>query len=376
MRITRRAALLSAAGLAVHAKARAAEPVRIGQVAPSTGSGAEFGRFEMSGARLALSEINAAGGVLGRPIEIITEDDQTTNPGAVLAFSRLAGRDDIAAFLGPAPSTQNHAIAPDVIRAARPLMFGGTDPTLTHAGNKWVFRCRPNDSYSARVIAQFGVNDLAKRSWAIVHSTDAFGTSGMQLLSDALDKLGLKPSLVQGYANQQPDFTAVVLAIKQSGADIIGSYFTFPNDLAVFARQLRQLGVSLPWIGSPSIVTTTSLNLAGPALFGTYGVADFNPDASPEAHAFAELYEKTYKSRADLFGAWTYDALRILARAMTAAGGTDPEAVRQAILAIQGFKGAEGTYNFDANGDGLHAYNVVKNDGGNIVFVRHTDFDI
>ncbi len=375
MPITRRAALVSAAAFAVHRRARAAEPIRIGQIAPSSGSGAEFGRFEANGAKLAMAEINAAGGVLGRPLEIVAEDDQTTNPGAVLAFSRLAGRDDIVAFLGPAPSTQNHAIAPDVIKAARPLMFGGTDPALTHAGNKWVFRCRPNDSYSARVIADFGAKDLGKKKWAIVHSTDAFGTSGMKLLVAALNKLELTPALVQGYANQQPDFTAVVLALKQSGADLVATYFTFPNDLAVFARQLRQLGVSTPWIGSPSIVATSSLNLAGPALFGTYGVADSDPAASPQASAFAKLYENAYKSRPDMFGAWTYDGLHILAQAMTTAGNTDPEAMRRAILTIKGYKGAEGTYSFDANGDGLHGYNVVKNDGGNIVFVRHVDFD-
>jgi len=375
MRITRRAALISTAAFAIHRRAGAAETVKIGQLAPSTGSGAEYGRFEMNGMKLALTEINDAGGVLGRQVEVITEDDQTTNPGAVLAFSRLAGRDDIVAFLGPAPSTQNHAIAPDVIKAGRPLMFGGTDPVLTHSGNKWVFRCRPNDSYSARVIADFGVKDLGRKKWAIVHSTDAFGTSGMKLLTEALGKLGLQPTLVQGYANQTPDFTAVVLALKQSDADIIGSYLTFPTDLAVFARQLRQLGVATPWIGSPSIVSTTSLNLAGPSLVGTYGVADFNADASPEARTYAELYEKTYKARADLFAGWTYDAMHILARAITTAGGTDPEAMRTAILAIRGYKGVEGEYNFDANGDGLHGYNIVKNDGGKIVFVRHIDFN-
>ncbi len=279
------------------------------------------------------------------------------------------------AFLGPAPSTQNHAITPDVIKAARPMMFGGSDPVLTHSGNKWVFRCRPNDIYSARVIADFGTKDLAKSKWAIVHSTDAFGTSGMKQLALALEKQGLKPALVQGYANQQPDFTAVVLAIKQSDADIIGSYFTFPTDVAVFARQLRQLGVSTPWIGSPSTVSTSSLNLAGASLYGTYAVADFDADANPEARAFAALYEKTYGKRADLFGAWSYDGLRILARAITEAGGTDPEAMRNAILAIKGYKGVEGEYNFDANGDGLHGYNVVKNDAGKVTFVRHIDFN-
>jgi hypothetical protein len=105
---------------------------------------------------------------------------ETTNPGVVLAFSKLAGDKDIPAFVGPGFSTQIHAIAPDIQRLGKPVMIGGTDPQLTHMGYPWLFRFRPNDIYSARVIADYGVNTLGKKKWAIVHSTDAFGTSGMK----------------------------------------------------------------------------------------------------------------------------------------------------------------------------------------------------
>jgi len=374
MLISRRSAMLAGAATMLGGKVLGAETIKIGQTAPFTGPGAEWGRFEVNGARLALDAVNAAGGVLGRPMEIVTEDDQTTNPGAVLSFSRLSARDDIVAFLGPIASTQTHAVAPDALKAAKPMMFGGTDPVLTHMGNRWLFRCRPNDNYSSRVIATYGVDGLKKRNWVIVHSTDAFGTSGMKGLVDALDKFGIKPILVQGYANQTPDFTAVVLAIKQSGAEMIGSYMTFPADQAVFARQLRQLGVTIGWISSPTGIATTTLNLGGAALYGTYAVADFSPDSSPEAHAYADRYEQTFKLRPDNFSSWSFDAVTILARAINAAGNTDPESIRNAIIGIRGFKGVEGEYNFDANGDGLRGYNIVRNDGGKIVFERHIEF--
>jgi branched-chain amino acid transport system substrate-binding protein len=347
--------------------------IKIGMCVPVTGPAAEQGLWAQNGAKLALAAVNKAGGVLGKQVELVIEDDQTTNPGIVLAFSKLAAQSDIVAFLGSIRSTQVMAMAPDVLKLGKPVMIGGTNPDLTHMGNQWLFRFRPNDSYSGRVIADYGVNTLGKKKWAIVHSTDAFGTAGGKALSDALGKLGAPPVLDQGYANQSQDFTPVVLAIKQSGADILGSYFTFENDLGVFARQLRQLGVMIPWVGSPSIVNVSALKLAGPALNGTFGVADYAEDSSPASKAFGKAYRDVAKVAPDNQSSWTYDAITVLCMAINKAGKTDPTAVREAILSIQKHAGAEGEYNFDANGDGLHGYNIVKNDKGNIVFDKHVE---
>ena len=365
--LTRRGLALSATALAMPRIARAADTIKIGMISPLTGPAAESGKFGRQGAQQALDIVNEKG-VLGRKLELVIEDDQTTNPGAVLAFSRLSSQPDIVAFIGSVRSTQVQAIAPDVLKAGKPCTFGGTDPTLTQQGNKWLFRCRPNDSYSAKVIAEFGTGTLKKEKWAVINSTDTFGSNGGKQLEMALKAKGITPVLVQGYTNQATDYTAVVLAIRQSGADIIASYMTFEGDLGIFARQLRQLGVRAPWIGSASIVNTTALNLAGPALYGTYGVADYAVDATPASKAFAEKYRTLYKSEPDNQASWTYDAVSVLARGLTDAGDTDPEKLRAALAAIRGFEGAEGQYNFDANGDGLRGYNVVRNENGKVVF--------
>jgi branched-chain amino acid transport system substrate-binding protein len=366
--------LAAAVGLTAFA-AQAADPIKIGMVAPLTGPAAESGRFQTQGAKLAVEEINKAGGVLGRLLELTIEDDQTTNPGVVLAFSKLAGNGEFVGFIGSIRSTQLHAMAPDVLKVGKPVMMGGTDPALTHMGNPWFFRCRPNDIYSARVIADYGAKVLGKKKWAIVHSTDAFGTNGMKNLTESLKGMGIEPVLTQGYPNNSQDFTPVALAVKQSGADVMGTYMTFEPDQGIFAKQLRQFGVSLTWVGSPTTVTTTALKLAGAALYGSYAVADFNKDSSAAAKAFAAKYDAAYKSTPDVFGSWTYDAVQVLARAIGDAKSTEPDKIRQAILAIKGYEGAEGTYNFDANGDGLHGYNIVKNNSGTIVFDKHIDFN-
>src|ERR1700721_980512 len=212
MKLTRRD---FAAGLAVgitapyvisSARAQAAT-IKIGMCVPGTGPAAEQGLWAQNGAKLALAAVNKAGGVLGKQVELVTEDDQTTNPGIVLAFSKLAAQPDIVAFIGSIRSTQNHAMAPDILKTAKPVCFGGTDPALTKMGNPWLIRFRPNDTYSGRVIAAYGVETLGKKNWAIVHSTDAFGTGGFKALSASLDKASAKVALDQGYSNQSQGFT-------------------------------------------------------------------------------------------------------------------------------------------------------------------------
>ena len=365
---------VSIALAAVSIHGAAAEPIRIGLVSEITGPNAEAGANTVNGARLALEEVNKAGGVLGRMLELKIEDNQSTNPGSVLAVSKLGSDGNIAALIAPIRSTQVQAAAPTIAKLGLPTMIGGTDYGLTHSGHVWLFRARPNDSYSAKVIVDYGVNTLKKKKWAIVFSTDTFGTGGKNMVLEELKLLGVTPVLLQGYTNNTQDFTPIVLAIKQSGADIMASYIPFSTDAAILATQLRQLGVNTPWIGSATLVSDSTLRLAKDALNDTYSVSDFFADANAEAQTYSKNYKQQFGRDADLYSGWSYDAVHILALAMNRAKNTKPDDIRKEILAIRGFKGVEGTYNFDKNGDGLHGYNIVKNDKGKIVFIKHTVF--
>ena len=354
--------------------ALAADTIRIGMLSPLTGAGAESGRNQRQGAQLALDAVNAKGGVLGRKLELVIEDDATTNPGSVLAFGRLSSQPDIVAFIGSVRSTQVQAVAPDVLKVGKPMMIGGTDPSLTQMGNPWLFRCRPNDTYSAKVIAAYGVKTLGLKKWAIVYSTDSFGTGGNRALVAELKALGVEPVLDQGYANQSPDFTPIALAVRQSGADILSGYFTFEVDNATFARQRLQMGVRIPWIGGVTLVNYSTIKLAGPALNGVYAVPDYAVDASPASKSFADAYKAKYGVLPDNQSAWSYDAVNILVHAINDANSTDPGKMRTAILTLRGFSGAEGVYDYDAHGDGLHGYNVVHYEGGEIKYLSRIDF--
>ncbi|HXX10207.1 MAG TPA: ABC transporter substrate-binding protein, partial [Burkholderiales bacterium] len=176
--------IVLAAALAIPA-ARAADPITIGVVDELTGPNAEAGVLVLHGTRLAVDEINAAGGIMGRQIELKVEDNASTNPGTVLAYSKLVGEGGVVAVIGPLRSTQVQAASPTIAKARVPAFIGGSDPSLTRVNNPWIFRLRPSDFYSSKVMAEYAVKVLKGTKIAIVHSTDTFGVGGKNALVDA-----------------------------------------------------------------------------------------------------------------------------------------------------------------------------------------------
>ncbi len=361
------AGMLIASSTVVQAQGK---PIKIGQIIPMTGEGAESGKYHKQGAEIAIDKINAAGGINGRKLTVVLEDDQTTNPGAVAALQKLLEDKEIPMILGSIRSTQVQAMLPTINEAKIPVAIGGTNYGLTHSGSQWVFRFRPHDGMSAKVIAKFVVEELKLKKVAIVHASDAFGNGGRDMLTPALKELGAEVVFTQGYNNQEKDFTAVVQGLKKSGATGLNTYMTFSTDLGIFARQIKQLGAQVTWVGSPSITAVDGRNLAGDALYGTYGVTDFHVDASPTSAEFAKAYKAKFDQEPDLYAAWCYDAVLVFAEAMKRAPDLKPESLRKAILSIQKFPGAESEYNFDQNGDGLDHYHVVQNVNGTIKYFK------
>jgi branched-chain amino acid transport system substrate-binding protein len=349
------------------AAAQAGGPIKIGRMEALTGPLAGTTRDRT--AELAVEQINAAGGVKGRPLELVVVDSLGTAPGAVAALERLLDDKDIVAVIGPVFSSQIQAMLPAINQGGRPVMIGGAAYGLTHSGSRWVFRCRPHDGISAQVIAQFVAEDLKLKKPAVVHTNDAFGTGARDLIVPALKARGAEPVLVQAHEPRATDFAPVATALKQSGADGLVTYMTVPADVGALAKQIRQQGLSLTWIGSASLTTAEARRVAGEALHGSYAAADFHPEANPQAKAFVAAHQAKYGTEPPAFG-WMYDAVLILAEAIKRAPDLKPESLRSAILSIKGFPGAEGEYTFDENGDGLDHYHVVKNEGGAIKLVK------
>lgn len=346
------------------------KPIKIGVTIPQTGGDVDAGRLMKNGVEMAAEVVNKAGGVNGRPIQLVIQDDQSTNPGSVAALQKILEDKDVVAVVSSVRSTQISAQIPTINEVKVPVAIGGTNFGLTQNQSEWIFRFRPHDGMSAKAIVKFVVEDLKKSKIAVVHSTDAFGNGGRDMVLDALKEYNLTLATDQGFNTGEKEFTGTISALKQSGADVIISYIAASTDLGILATQMKQQGLSLPWVGSPSITGQDALRLAEGALHGTYGVADFNKDANAKAKAFAEAYKAKYNQDPDFFSAWAYDAVTLLAEIMKPLPDLKPETLQKAILATKGLEGVEGTYNFDANGDGLDSYHILQNENNTFKLVK------
>jgi branched-chain amino acid transport system substrate-binding protein len=341
----------------------AGEQIRIGFTPPITGGSAAEGALQTKALKIALKDINDAGGVNGKQINVVYVDNQSTNPGALAALQRAVEQEKVLALVGVVKSTQILAMSDAVKAYAVPAMIGGTNALLTRQGNPWLFRVRPDDTIAAAAMVKYVKEDTAMTKIGILHDADAFGTGGADLVEKTAKEIGLTVVRRDKYTTGTRDYTAQLLALKNVGAEIMILYATNPEDVAVIMRQYRQLGSPYKYLGSPSSGNRDALNLAKELAVGLLAVNDFTP-GTPEIQKYADAYKKEFGEVYDAANAWTHDGLNILVNAIRK-GGEDRAKIREAILATQGFKGVLGTFNFTPNGDGLSAVSICEIQPGN-----------
>jgi branched-chain amino acid transport system substrate-binding protein len=352
-----------ALGLIVIALPAAAQDLRIGFTPPVTGASAAEGSFQIKAIKLALKEINAAGGVNGKKIDLRQVDNQSSNPGALAALQKAVEQEKVLVLVGFVKSTQILATSDAIKTYGIPTIIGGTNATLTRQGNPWLFRVRPDDSIAALAMVKYIKEDAKLTKIGILHDTDAFGAGGADLVEKYAKEQGLTVVKREKYTTKDKDYTAQLLSLKNAGTQIMVLYAPNPEDVAVVMRQYRQLGAPFKYLGSPSSQTKDALNLAKDAAEGLLAVADFVPGQSEANKKYAEAYRKEYNEEYDGLSAWTYDGLHILGNAIKKVG-EDRTKIRDAILATQGYKGVLGSFSFTPNGDGLAEVSVVQIEKG------------
>ncbi|HTU00571.1 MAG TPA: ABC transporter substrate-binding protein [Candidatus Sulfotelmatobacter sp.] len=342
--------------------AMAAEEIRIGFTPPITGVHAAGGSLQVKAIKLALKEINAAGGVNGRKIDLRIVDNQSSNPGALAALNKAVEQDKVLALIGCLYSTQVFATAEATKNYGIPSMIGATNVALTKQGNPWLFRVRPDDSIAASAMVKYIKEDTKFTKIGLLHDQDAFGTGGADLVEKGAKELGLTVVKRMSITTAVKDLTAELLAMKNAGAQIL-IFYGHEEATALLQRQMRQLGSPFKFLGSPSAASKDSLNLAREAAEGIWAVVDFVPGQTEENRRYAEAFKKEYNEEYDSLSIWTYDGLKILANAIGKAG-EDRAKIREAILATQGYKGVQGTFSFTPNGDGLSEVSIVEIEKG------------
>ena len=340
----------------------AAEEIRIGFTPPITGVHAAAGSLQIKAIKLALKEINAAGGINGKKIDLRIIDSQSSNPGALAALQKAVDQEKVVALIGCLYSTQVLATSEAIKSYGIPTIIGATNVNITKQGNPWLFRVRPDDSIAAGAMVKYIKENTKFTKIGLLHDADAMGTGGADLVEKGAKEAGLTIVRREKTATAAKDFTAELLAMKNAGAQIL-IFYGHQEATALLQRQIRQLGSPFKYLGSPSAASKDSLNLAKEAAEGIWAVVDFVPGQTDENKRYAAAYKKEYGEEYDTLNVWTYDGLKILVNAIKKAG-EDRDKIRQALLATQGYKGVQGTFSFTPNGDGLSEVSIVQIEKG------------
>src|SRR6185436_9360769 len=327
--------------------------IRVGEFASLNGSEASFGRSSHDGTVLAFEEINAAGGVLGKKLELIYEDDQSKDGESATAVKKLISRDKVVAILGEVASGRSLEAAPICQQFKVPQISpSSTNPRVTQMGD-YIFRVCFEDRFQGGVVlAKFALNSLKSKRAAILTVVSAPYSVGLgTYFKEQYIAGGGQIIAEQKYTKDDKDFKAQLTAIKgfNPEAIFIPGYY---SQVTLIALQARELGFTVPIFGgdgweAPELIQGPG---AAEALEGCYFSTHFSPDQEgSKAKEFVAKYEKKYGARPDAMGALGYDSVLVLVDAIKRAGTTDGPKLRDALATTKDIDGVTGKTTLDAD---------------------------
>lgn len=352
--ISRRAALALGmmTALSFVTTARAEDAIKIGFPANLTGIQASFDGPMLNGAKLAAGEINAAGGVLGKKIELVTYDTKSDTATISTVTSQLIESDKVKAMIGFADPDSVLAAGPQ-IEAAKIAMItpGATSPKLPAQVGSQVFLACFGDNVQAAVGAEYALNKLnAKKGYLLTDMGMEYTTLLAEYFTKAYEKGGGKLVGTDTYKTGDKNFTAQITKIKASAEQPDFIYISAGGDeIGVILKQLRQAGVNLPVVGGDGYDTPLLLEMGGAAANNTFFTTHsyIGEGAAPKVAAFTEAYKKAYgRVPENTFAALSYDAVKLMADAIKRAGSDDPAKIHDAIASTKGLDGVTGTITY------------------------------
>jgi branched-chain amino acid transport system substrate-binding protein len=361
--------ILSAALLTTAALAQ--DPIKLGEFASLTGKEAVFGQNVTKGTRLAVEEANASGGVLGRKIELITEDDQSKPGESATVVKKLISREKVAVVLGEITSGRTLEAAPIAQAAKVPLISpGATNVEVTTKGN-YIFRTCFIDDFQGTVMAKFARESLHLSKVAILSSVSSAQSVGLaKYFRERFTSGGGSISADQRYGEGDKDFRAQLTAIKAAGADgiFIPGYYA---EAALICKQARDLGMKLPLLGVDGWESPDLIAIAGTAAEGCYISTHYSPESqNPVVVAFNERFQKRWGVASNALSVLGYDTAMLAIDAIRRAGTTDGSKVRDALAATKNFPAVTGSITFDAQRNPTKSAVVLTVKNGKFTFVQ------
>jgi branched-chain amino acid transport system substrate-binding protein len=327
----------------------AGNTIKIGEYACLTGQTASFGTASHQGAQMAIDDANAAGGILGGKIKLITEDDQSKPGEAATAVRKLISRDHVVALIGEMVSSRSLEAGPIAQQNKIPMVSASTNSNVTKIGN-YMFRVCFIDSFQGSVMAKFALNSLKKTRVAVLTDVRQDYSVGLaQFFKEYFTKNGGTVVAEQSYSSGDQDFKAQLTSIKAANPEAIfvpGYY----NEVGLIALQARELGITVPLMGGDGWDSPTLTQIGGAAMEGNFFANHFSTeDQSPIIQDFIREFKKRFNRDPDGMAALGYDAARVLLDAITRAASTEPAKVRDALAVTKDFQGVTGKITIDEN---------------------------
>jgi len=348
-----------------------ADKVRIGVFMSLTGSTANFGISSTNGIKMAADEINAAGGINGKQVELNVQDDRSDAQEAATIVTKFVTQDAVHAILGEVASSRSIAAAPIAQNAKIPMLTpSSTNPEVTRKGD-YIFRSCFIDPVQGAAIAQFAARTLgAKRAAIMVDRKNDYSTGLEKFIGQTFTKLGGEIVLTQSYQEGDQDFNAQLTSIKGSNPEVIfvpGYY----NDVGLIAKQARDKGMNVPLLGGDGWDAVQLYKIGGTALNGSFFSNHYSPyDTDPQVQKFVTNYKARYNSLPDALAATAYDAAHIMFDAIKRANSLDGKAIRDALAATKDFPGVTGRVTFNENRDAVKPIVMIEIKDGGIYSVR------
>ncbi len=318
--------------------------ILVGEYGSLSGPQATFGQSTHNGIMMAVDEVNGAGGVNGRKIKVLTEDDQSKQEEAANAVTKLISQNGVLAVLGEVASSASMAAAPICQSNKVPMITpSSTNDDVTKKGD-YIFRVCFIDSYQGENMAKYVAQQLhIKRAAILTDVKSDYSTGLTKVLERTFTALGGQIVGKQSYANGDSDFRSQLTAVKGANPQVIfiPGYYT---DIGQIAIQARDLGMTMPLVGGDGWESPKLIEIGGKALEGCYYSNHyFYGDPSPVVRNFVQRYKDRYGATPDALAALGYDAMKVLGDAMKRAKKLDGPSLRDAIAATKGFSGVTGT---------------------------------